>query len=188
MWRICCQDDDREDHASWGENAIGLVTYVATDRVVCSVLITAEDGAVARPLRSLDDERTSLAWDDGKSGTPIITAPDRDGLQPKLRLHFITSGIEIRMTTICSSIRRRPNSDLPDTPAWQSLAAGRSRPLKPHLGQRVRLIRSWRVGTFCSRESVPPEACWIARTRTTRRLRFHRRVCFLAQASAVTKR
>jgi hypothetical protein len=89
--------DDREDHRAWGQNAIGLVTYAAADRVIRRVLVTAEDEAVARRLRSLDDERTALAWVDGKSGAPIVTVPDRHGVQPELRLHFVTSQIEIRI-------------------------------------------------------------------------------------------
>jgi hypothetical protein len=54
-------------------------------------------GVMARRLRSLADERTALAWVDGKSGAPIVTGPDRNGVQPELRLHFVTSEIEIRI-------------------------------------------------------------------------------------------
>lgn len=52
---------------------------------------------MARRLRSLDDERTALAWVDGRSGAPIVTVPDNATVQPQLRLHFATSDVELKL-------------------------------------------------------------------------------------------
>jgi hypothetical protein len=87
--------DDREDHRLWGDTAVGLITYAAADRAIRQIVVMADTAAKARRLRSLDDERTTLAWVDGRTGVPIVTAPGRALVQPVLRLHFITSDIEM---------------------------------------------------------------------------------------------
>ena len=89
--------DGNKDHDTWGENAIGLISYAAVDRVIRQVLVIATNPAVARRLRSLDDELTALAWVDGRTGAPIVTVPDHGAVQPQLRLHFSTSGIEVKI-------------------------------------------------------------------------------------------
>lgn len=99
-WRVAsfvARMDGRDDHRAWGETAIGELSYVAPDRVIRRVRIMAPDVATARRLRSLDDERMALSWIDGRTGTPIVTLPYRSSVQPMLRLHFVTSAIEIRI-------------------------------------------------------------------------------------------
>lgn len=87
--------DGRDQHRAWGDRAIGVVTYAASDRVIRQVLVEAVDAETARRLRSLSDERTALAWIDRRSGAPVVTVPDRGAVEPALRLRFVTSGIEV---------------------------------------------------------------------------------------------
>ena len=89
--------DGNEDHGTWGDNTIGLISYAAADRVIRQVFVTSEDPTVARRLRSFDDERTTLTWIDGRSGAPIVSVSDHGAVQPQLRLHFSTSGIEVKI-------------------------------------------------------------------------------------------
>lgn len=99
-WRVAAfmaRLDGRDDHRAWGEMTIGEISYVASDRVIRRVRVMARDAATARQLRSLDDERVALAWIDGRTGAPIVTVPERGAVEPTLRLHFITSGIELRI-------------------------------------------------------------------------------------------
>ena len=89
--------DGNEEHSAWGDDAVGLVTYAAADRVIQQVLVSAADPMMARRLRSLDDERTALAWVDGRTGAPIVTVPDNAAVQPQLRLHFAASDVEVKI-------------------------------------------------------------------------------------------
>ncbi|MGE3780910.1 MAG: hypothetical protein AB7F89_27225 [Pirellulaceae bacterium] len=89
--------DGREDHRFWGDTAVGLITYAAADRTIRQIVVRADTATKARRLRSLDDERTTLAWVDGRTGAPIVTAPGQASVQPILRLHFITSDIEVKI-------------------------------------------------------------------------------------------
>lgn len=123
--------DDRADHRAWGENAVGLVAYAAADRTIRSVLVEAADAGAARRLRSLWDERTALAWVDRRTDAPIVTVPEQGPTQPALRLHFVTSGIEV-------FIPLREDDLVPDVaPAGLRLTPQRALPL----------AGGWRVAT-----------------------------------------
>jgi len=87
--------DDQPEHRAWGDKAVGLLTYAAADRVVSRILIEAADARTARRLRSIDDERAALAWVDMRTGAPLASVPAGGGVRPALRLHFMTSGIEV---------------------------------------------------------------------------------------------
>ncbi len=89
--------DGNKDHGAWGENAVGLISYATADRVIQQALVVADDPTVARRLRSLDDERTGLAWVDARTGAPILAVPGHGEVQPQLRVHFSTSGIEVNI-------------------------------------------------------------------------------------------
>jgi hypothetical protein len=124
--------DGNKDHAAWGDNAIGLISYAAADRVIRQVLVTAEDATVARRLRSLDDELTALAWVDGRTGTPIVTVPERGAVQPQLRLHYATSGIEVKiplesddfvLTEAAAGLALTPRPMVPIAGGWRVASA-----------------------------------------------------------------
>jgi len=123
--------DGNDDHGTWGENVIGLVSYAATDRVIRQVFVTSEDPTAARRLRSLDDEQTALAWVGGRTGAPIVTVPDHGTLQPQLRLHFSTSDMEVKITL------ENEELVLEGAPAGFAL---KPRPVAPIAG-------AWRVAT-----------------------------------------
>jgi hypothetical protein len=133
-WRVAAYVaamDGRDDHRAWGETAAGEISYVASDRVIRRVRIMARDAATARRLRSLDDERVALAWIDGRTGAPIVTVPERGPVQPMLRLHFITSGIEVRIPL------KDDDLALAGAPAGLTLAA------QPQL----EIAGGWRIAT-----------------------------------------
>ncbi len=124
--------DDRDDHRAWGENAVGLVTYAAADRVIRRVLVEAGDAEAARRLRSQFEERMALAWVDRQTGAPIITVPDRGPVHAALRLHFVTSGIEVLIPlkdddlvpyVVPTGITLTPKHDLPIAGGWRMVAA-----------------------------------------------------------------
>jgi hypothetical protein len=123
--------DGNEDHSSWGDNAIGLISYAAADRVIQQVLVSAEDPITARRLRSLDDERAALAWVDGRTGAPIVAVPDHGAVQPQLRLYFSTSATEVKIPL------KNNELVLEGAPAGFTL---KPRPLAPIAG-------AWRVAT-----------------------------------------
>lgn len=124
--------DGRDQLRAWGDKAIGVVTYAASDRVIRQVLVEAVDAETARRLRSLSDERMALAWIDRRSGAPIVTVPERGAVEPALRLQFLTSGIELDIplrnddlapSTTVGQIKLTPEQDNPIVGGWRVTAA-----------------------------------------------------------------
>jgi hypothetical protein len=67
-----------------GRHGIGLISYAAADGTIQQIVVKADTVDDARRLRSLDDERTALAWVDGGSGAPIVTVPEQGEIRHRM--------------------------------------------------------------------------------------------------------